>query len=93
MTDYKIKQYSYDQAEKLGVTIKPSHLPSKKIDVYKNNKLIASIGDSMYKDFPTFLIEKGEKYANLRRKAYKKRHAKDLKKIDSNGFYANLLLW
>lgn len=32
---YKITQYSYSQARKLGVTIKRSTNPKKKIDVYK----------------------------------------------------------
>ena len=35
---YKIKDCSYQQAEKLGVEIKPSTNPKKKIDVYKNGK-------------------------------------------------------
>ena len=34
----KIKDCSYKQAEKLGVEIKPSTNPKKKIDVYKNGK-------------------------------------------------------
>ena len=34
---YKIKEYSYKQAEKLKVNIRPSTVKDKKIDVYKNN--------------------------------------------------------
>ena len=52
---YVIKKYSYDQAKKLGVTIKPSENKNKKIDVFKDGNFICSIGDSRYKDYPTFL--------------------------------------
>ena len=41
---YKITEYSKEQAEKLGVQIKPSVKKNKKIDVIKNGKVIASIG-------------------------------------------------
>ena len=41
---YEIKKRSFDNAKKLGVIIKPSTNPKKKIDVYdKNGKKIASI--------------------------------------------------
>jgi hypothetical protein len=93
MSLYKIKPYSFDQASKLGVTIKPSHLANKKIDVFKNGTRIASIGDSSYPDYPTHILERGLAYADKRRMAYKKRHRKDRKKIDSNGFFADRLLW
>ena len=36
MSLYKIKPYSFEQASKLGVTIKPSHLANKKIDVFNH---------------------------------------------------------
>ena len=48
---YKILPEHYDKAKKLGVEIKPSNLKNKKIDVYKNEKRIASIGDIKYKDY------------------------------------------
>jgi hypothetical protein len=55
---YDIKKYSFDQAKKLNVIIKPSTRKNKKIDVYdKTNNLIASIGDKKYKDYPTYLKE------------------------------------
>ena len=37
--------------------------------------------------------EKGKEYADKRRVLYKKRHQKDITLKDSNGFYANKLLW
>jgi len=50
---YKIKKYSYDQAKKLAVEIRPSKHKTKKIDVYKDNIYLCSIGDIRYNDFPT----------------------------------------
>ena len=71
---YKILPYSYQQAEKLNVTIKPSKKKNKKIDVYKNGEYIASIGDARYNDYPTYILNDGKKYADERRKLYYKRH-------------------
>jgi hypothetical protein len=93
---YKIKNYSYKKAKELNVEIKPSKKKNKKIDVYKNDVLIASVGDTRYLDYPSYLEKAGNNLekinnANLRRKLYKERHKKDLSK--GNGFYANKLLW
>ena len=52
---YQIKPYSYEQAKKLNVEIKPSTRKDKKIDVYKDNKYICSIGDINYYDYPTYI--------------------------------------
>ena len=90
---YKIKQYSLDQAKNLNVELKPSTNKKKKIDVFKNNKKISSIGAIGYSDYPTFILDKGLDYANDKRRLYKIRHNKDIKKIGSNGFYANKILW
>lgn len=89
---YKITNYSKNQAEKLGVKIKPSTNKNKKIDVYKNNELIASIGAIGYKDYPTYLKD-NPKIANERRKAYKSRHKKDRNIKNSPGYYADKILW
>ena len=61
---YKITDYSYSQAKKLNVQIKPSTNKKKKIDVFKNDKKIASIGFIGFFDFPTFIDKKGLAYAN-----------------------------
>ena len=61
---YQITDYSYRQAKILGVEIKPSTNKTKKIDVFKNGEKIASIGAIGYKDYPTFIKEKGIHYAN-----------------------------
>ena len=73
---YKIKKIQYQKAKKLGVEIKPSKLKGKKIDVFKNDKKIASIGAIGYGDFATFQQTKGKEFALKRQKAYKKRHQK-----------------
>ena len=90
---YKIKPYSRIQANKLNVSIKPSTNKNKKIDVFKNNIKIASIGAIGYKDYPTFILEDGMKTANKRKKLYKHRHRKDVNNKNGNGFYANKILW
>jgi hypothetical protein len=90
---YHITQYSFNQAEALGVIIKPSNRKNKKIDVYKEGVKIASIGDDRYKDYPTYIKENGKAYADQRKKLYKIRHEKDRKKTGSNGFYADKILW
>jgi len=87
---YKITDYSYNQAKKLNVDIKPSTNKKKKIDVFKNDKKIASIGAIGFLDFPNYL-KKDKNLAMERRKLYKQRHKKDLN--SKNGFYANKILW
>ena len=95
---YKILPYSFRKAKELGVVIKPSSNPLKKIDVFKNGKKVATIGARGMNNYPTYLekekkgyFEKG--YANKRRKLYKERHEKDRHKVGSNGYYADKILW
>ena len=88
---YKITDYSYNQAKKLNVEIYPSTNKKKKIDVFKNNNKIASIGAIGYNDYPTFINSKGLKYANERRRLYKLRSYANNNGI--NGFYADKILW
>ena len=90
---YKIPDYSYKQAKKINVKIKPSTKKNKKIDIFKNDHLVASVGALGYSDYPNYIKEKGLVYANKRRELYKLRHSKDRNKINSNGFYADKLLW
>lgn len=70
---YTITEYSKKQAKKLGVEIKPSTRKGKKIDVFKNNEKVASIGQKGMGDFPTFKKTKNKQYADKRRKAYRAR--------------------
>ena len=92
---YNITKYSYDKAQKLGLTIKPSTRKDKKIDVfqYKNGAFINAIGGFGYKDYPTYIKENGKTYADERRRLYKIRHDKDRKVKGSKGWYADQLLW
>jgi len=88
-----ISKYSRDKAKSLGVDIKPSTKKGKKIDVFKNGKLVASIGAKGYKDYPTYLAENGKEEAEKRRKLYKMRHEKDRHSPGTPGYYADKILW
>lgn len=90
---YAITTYSKNKAEKLGVKILPSTTKGKKIDVFKNGVKIASIGDTMYGDYPTYLKKYGKKHADERRRLYKLRHEADRKIKGSPGYYADQILW
>ena len=87
---YQITDYSYRQAKMLGVEIKSSTNKTKKIDVFKNGEKIASIGAIGYKDYPTYINEKGKSYADTRKKLYYIRHSKNK---GLNDFYAKKILW
>ncbi len=88
---YQITDYSFQQAKKLNVIIKPSTRKGKKIDVYdNNNKFIVSIGDINYMDYPSYIKEKGVKYADERRRLYHVRHKKD---SNLAGKFAKNILW
>lgn len=89
---YVIKPRTYEQAKRLGVTVKVSSNPKKKIDVFKGGVKVASVGATGYGDYPTYLKE-DKKLAEEKRKAYKARHEKDRKVVGSAGYYADQLLW
>ena len=91
---YRITSYTKNQAKKLGVTVKPSTVKGKKIDVFnKKGEKLASVGAIGYGDYPTFMREKGKEYADSRRELYKMRHQKDRHKSGTPGYYADKLLW
>jgi len=90
---YTIKNYSYERAKRLGVQIKPSTRKNKKIDVFKNDKRIASVGALGYGDYPTFMQTEGLQSAKEHRRRYKIRHAKDRKVKGTAGYYADQILW
>lgn len=90
---YQITEYSYNQAKKLNVEIKPSKTKNKKIDVYKNGRKLYSIGDIHYSDYPTYMRERGKSYADERRRLYRKRHQNDRTIVGSRGWYADKILW
>ena len=70
---YNITNYSKKKAKELGVEIKPSSNKNKKIDVFKDNKKIASIGASGMNDYPTYMKTKGKAFADERRRLYRAR--------------------
>lgn len=90
---YDIKQYSFDKAKQLGVSIAPSTKKGKKIDVFKGNEKVASIGALGMADYPTYIEDKGLDFANNRRRLYRIRQNKNINKKDTPGFYANRILW
>jgi hypothetical protein len=90
---YHITDYSKAKAKSLGVVIKPSTNPKKKIDIFKQSKKIATIGDIHYSDYPNYLKNKGKEYADMRKNAYDARHKKDMNVYGTNGFYAKRILW
>ena len=90
---YKITDHSKNRAKMLGVQIKPSENKKKKIDVYKNNIKIASIGSIGNLDYPTHILQNGLQYANQRKKLYRIRHKKDINNKNGNGYWANQILW
>jgi len=90
---YQITNYTRSKAANLGVQVKHSSDPKKKIDVYKNGKKIASCGAVGYGDYPTYMKTHGKEYANKRRALYKMRHEKDRHVVGSVGYYSDKLLW
>lgn len=90
---YNITEYTRRQARKHRVTIKHSKNPTKKIDVFKNGKRVASVGATGYGDYPTFWARYGKTFANKKRRLYKMRHQKDRTRRGTAGWYADKLLW
>ena len=92
---YQIKDVQRRKAKREGVTIKPSTNPKKKLDVFKKDKKVASIGAKGYKDYATYLQE-DKQLAEKKRKNYLKRHSKEPKSKDgkkTNSYYADKILW
>ena len=70
---YVISEYSRKQAKKLGVDIELSTRKNKKLDVFKDGKKIASIGDTRYDDYAT-LIKTDPELAKKKQRLYHLRH-------------------
>ena len=73
-------------AKKLGVEVKVSSVKNKKLDVFKGDKKIASIGDIRYGDY----LQTGNEQ---KKKNYKSRHQKNRTKVGTAGYYADKILW
>jgi hypothetical protein len=90
---YNITNYTYTKARRLGVTVKPSSNKTKKIDVFKQGKKIASVGAAGMNDYPTFMKLRGKTFAKTKRRLYRMRHEKDRHIKWSRGWLADQLLW
>lgn len=77
----------------MGVTVKHSTNPAKKIDVFRKGIKVASVGARGMNDFPTFAKKYGWDYAKTKRRAYRMRHEKDRHTRGTPGFFADKLLW
>jgi hypothetical protein len=95
MPRYTIRQYTYNKAKRLGLSVKPSTNKTKKIDVYNETtgEKIASVGANGMNDYPTYIQKRGSKYAKTRRRLYRIRHEKDRHLKMSNGWLSDKLLW
>lgn len=94
---FRIHEYHLKQADKLGVSINYSKHKGKKLAIFKNGQKVADIGAKGYWDYQSYKdlekegrVPKG--YAEEKRKAYHKRHAKDNIK-NTPGYYALNILW
>jgi hypothetical protein len=90
---YDILEYTRKKARDLGVVVKPSSKKGKKIDVYKADKKIASIGAAGMMDYPHYIKKNGIEFANHRRDLYRTRHKKDINVVGSAGWLSGKLLW
>lgn len=95
---YRILTEQRQAANKLGVTIRPSTLKNKKLDVYKNGFKVASIGDVRYKDYWIYkreekkgLVPRGT--AEERKQLYRARHGQECQAKGTPGYYACKILW
>lgn len=92
---YDIDDYTYEQAKKIKVIVKPSKKANKKIDVFDSidEQYITSIGDIRYGDYPTYLKTRGKEFADKRRNAFHKRFKTDSISPYTNIYYSSKLLW
>jgi len=105
---YQITDYTFKKLDELNkmfntdaFNIKPSKNKSKKIDVFINEKKVASVGAIKsngvpYLDYPSYINTMGLKYANRRRQLYYDRHASEPMVKDGKitaSWYAKYFLW
>ncbi|KAL1514931.1 hypothetical protein AB1Y20_004010 [Prymnesium parvum] len=73
-------------ARKLGVTVRPSTVKGKKLDVFKGDRKVASIGAKGYEDYTTHNDDE-------RKRRYKQRHEKYRHNKGTPSYYADKILW
>ena len=74
------------RAKKLGVEVRESTRKNKKLDVFKDGKRVASIGDKRYSDY---LQHKDSE----RRRRYKARHENYRHVKNTPSYFADKILW
>lgn len=89
-----ISDYTKRKAKLLNVIVKESSIGNFKLDVFDatGTKLLCSIGHRSYKDYPTYLAEKGKEYADNRRRLFLLRHPPS-KEESIKQYYGRMLLW
>ena len=90
---YRITSRQRSAAKRLGVQIKPSTVKGKKLDVFKGDKKVASIGALGMKDFDLWRKSDGIEKARARQKAFKSRFQKQRIKVGTPAYYADQILW
>jgi len=83
----------FKNAKALGVEIKPSKTKGKKLDVFKRDDKIATIGDLKYNDYRSYIKKDGLEYANERKRLYRIRHGSNMNKVGTPSYFANKILW
>jgi hypothetical protein len=86
-----ITEHTTRQAKKFGVHVLPSKRAGKKIDVFRGDNYIGSAGAKGMGDFGIYLEKGDRKFAEERRRLYRKRHTEGKK--DSPSWLAWNLLW
>lgn len=71
---YDITPYTKAKAKAMGLQVRPSTRKGKKLDVFRDGDYIDSVGALGYKDYPTYMKERGKAYADERRRLYHARH-------------------
>lgn len=90
---YRVTQYTRERAAEIGVSVRASTRTGKKIDVFRDGRLVASVGGAGYSDYPTYMQTHSKSYADERRRAFYARHAKSIAVVRSPAWYAAKLLW
>lgn len=83
----------FKNAKALGVEIKPSKTKGKKLDIFRDEIKVATIGDLKYNDYRSYIKKDGLEFANERKRLYRIRHGSDMNKVGTPSFYANKILW
>jgi hypothetical protein len=92
VSGYIILNRSYEMADKIGLTIKPSERIGKKIDAYFQGNYLCSIGRTGYWDYHYYLKYYGKRCANKERKIYILKHKLEIE-TDIKKWIAFMLLW